>query len=206
MIKISIVDAFSYMDADDFVFYKKEIDEMEKWAIENKEKLDMQFYICGEELLLCFEQNRKIIKKVKVRNIEIDFEKILKDDDLYEFEDKNINLPTDFELNRWKKVVSIESKSGNLQPIDITKEQADLLFKSLGFYIEEYSGMCQQTDDCDSGSEYGKSIVTTDYQVYSHYQCDNCGSVILSGHLSEIYNSEIGRMRKRKIHCDNILQ
>lgn len=88
MIKISRVDAFSYMDEDDFVFYKNEIEEMEKWAIENKEKLDMQFYIYGEELLLCFEQNRKIIKKVKVRNIEIDFEKILKDDDLYELEDK----------------------------------------------------------------------------------------------------------------------
>lgn len=103
-------------------------------------------------------------------------------------------MTTDFELNRWEKVVSIESKSGNLQPIDITKEQADLLFKSLGFYIEEYSGMCMQTDDCDSGVDYGNPIVTTDFQIYRHYICDYCGSILISGHLSEVYNSEIDRI------------
>lgn len=95
------------------------------------------------------------------------------------------------ELTRLNKIATIEVVNGELTYVDMSKEQAYKMFEAFDFYIEENSGMCAQTDDCDGGSDYGKKfIITTDYYVLGHYHCNTCGTIILSSPLTEYISAE----------------
>lgn len=88
---------------------------------------------------------------------------------------------------------------GELKQVAYTKEQVIEILYALGIDINEFSGMCNRTDDCGSSADYdkGTNLITSDnyvFQLYYCYDCYHLGAMI--ERFEEVYKDDVNG-----IHC-----